>query len=447
MATRVEMPKLGNTVEECLLATWLKHPGDIVAAGEVIAEAETDKTTFELTAPVAGVILEKFCEEGALVPVFSAVCTIGDHGEAPDGPTVPAAGLPQTVAGNEPPHRGSERPTAAADPAPASNEHSRNDEPANSTEAAQGVRGARPGAAMSPRARRFAHEHGYGRGLLKGSGPGGRVLEADVRDALFASERGRQEQALPAIAPSVEARSTDAARSTDKASPSAGAPLTSVRDRIAKRLRQSLGTTAQYTLHGSARAGEVLALRRELKASPALAHVNINDIVVFCAVQALLEVPALNATLVDGMLQRHSDVNIGFACDTERGLMVPVVRAAQDYSLPGLARRMKSLAAQAAEGTVGPDDLSEGTFTVSNLGSLGVEWFTPVLNPPQLGILGIGSIELKPVRKEDGNVEFVDALQLSLTLDHQVIDGAPGARFLAVVRQKIEGAKALCTTW
>jgi pyruvate dehydrogenase E2 component (dihydrolipoamide acetyltransferase) len=200
-------------------------------------------------------------------------------------------------------------------------------------------------------------------------------------------------------------------------------------------------------LHGSARATDVLSLRREFKAVPAVAHVNVNDIVVFCAVQALLEVPSLNATLVDGMLRQHTDVNIGFACDTGRGLVVPVVKAAQDLSLSGLARRVKSLAAQAVEGTVAPDDLTGGTFTVSNLGNQGVEWFTPVINPPQVAILGVGSIELKAVRKGDGNIEFVDALGLSLTLDHQVVDGAPGARFLAVVRQKIEGVRGLCTTW
>ena len=166
---------------------------------------------------------------------------------------------------------------------------------------------------------------------------------------------------------------------------------------------------------------------------------------VFCTVRALLEAPGINATFVDGALYRHAAVHIGFACDTDRGLVVPVVRDSQDLSLVGLARRLKELAAQAVAGSIGVDDLNGGTFTISNLGSLGVESFTPVLNPPQVAILGVNAIGLKPVRKADGNIEFIDSIGLSLTLDHQVVDGAPGARFLRALRDKIEDAEALCT--
>jgi pyruvate dehydrogenase E2 component (dihydrolipoamide acetyltransferase) len=224
-----------------------------------------------------------------------------------------------------------------------------------------------------------------------------------------------------------------------------GAPVSSVRQRIAKRLRESLSTTAQYTLNASANAAGLLAVRKKMKGSAATADININDLMVFCTVRALLGAPDLNATFVDGALYRHPAVHIGFACDTERGLVVPVVRDSQDLSLLGLARRMKELAAQAVAGSISVDDLSGGTFTVSNLGSLGVESFTPVLNPPQVAILGVDAIGLKPVRKSDGNIEFIDAIGLSLTLDHQVVDGAPGARFLRALRDKIEDAESLCT--
>jgi pyruvate dehydrogenase E2 component (dihydrolipoamide acetyltransferase) len=218
-----------------------------------------------------------------------------------------------------------------------------------------------------------------------------------------------------------------------------------VRQRIAKRLRESLGSTAQYTLNGSANAGGLLAVRRKMKASATTTDININDLVVFCTVRALMEAPDLNATFVDGALYRHAAVHIGFACDTDRGLMVPVVRDSQDLSLLGLARRMKQLAARAVQGSIAVDDLNGGTFTVSNLGSLGVESFTPVLNPPQVAILGVNAIGLKPVRKPDGNIEFIDSIGLSLTLDHQVVDGAPGARLLRAVAAKIEDAESLCT--
>ena len=224
-----------------------------------------------------------------------------------------------------------------------------------------------------------------------------------------------------------------------------GVPVSSVRQRIAKRLRESLTSTAQYTLTSSANAGGLLAVRKKLKASAATADININDLMVFCTVRALLEAPDINATFVDGALYRHAAVHIGFACDTDRGLVVPVVHDSQDLSLLGLARRLKELAAQAVAGSISVDDLNGGTFTVSNLGSLGVESFTPVLNPPQVAILGVNAIGLKAVRKPDGNIEFIDSIGLSLTLDHQVVDGAPGARFLRALREKIEDAEALCT--
>ena len=222
--------------------------------------------------------------------------------------------------------------------------------------------------------------------------------------------------------------------------------MSAVRQTIARRVRESLASTAQYTLHASANATGLLNVRKRLKASSSTPDININDLVTFLTVRALLEAPELNATFSDGLLYRHGGVNIGFACDTERGLVVPVVRSAQDLSLPGLARRMKELTAQALAGRVTPDHLTGGTFTVTNLGALGVESFTPVLNPPQVAILGVGAIGVKPARKPDGNLEFVDTIGLSLTLDHQVIDGAPGARFLGALRHKLEAAERLCTT-
>ena len=183
-----------------------------------------------------------------------------------------------------------------------------------------------------------------------------------------------------------------------------------------------------------------------MKASPATAGITISDLVAFCMVRSLLEAPALNAEFADGMLQRHVQVHLGFACDTDRGLMVPVIRDSQRLSLAQLSLQRRELAVAAVRGTLDPDDLTGATFTVTNLGGLGVESFTPVLNPPQVAILGVNAIEVKPVRKPDGNIEFIDSIGLSLTLDHQVIDGAPGARFLNVLAREISNAEALCTT-
>jgi pyruvate dehydrogenase E2 component (dihydrolipoamide acetyltransferase) len=154
--------------------------------------------------------------------------------------------------------------------------------------------------------------------------------------------------------------------------------------------------------------------------------------------------PDLNAEFIDGQIHKHSAVHIGFAVDTPRGLMVPVVRDAHTLAVGDLAVRIKELTARTVQGSISPDQLAGATFTISNLGGLGIESFTPLLNPPQVAILGVGAIQLKPVRKQ-GKVEFIDSIGFSLTCDHQIIDGAPGARFLQVLRDKIENVESLCT--
>jgi pyruvate dehydrogenase E2 component (dihydrolipoamide acetyltransferase) len=265
---------------------------------------------------------------------------------------------------------------------------------------------------MSPRARRFAEVHGFHPGAIIGTGPGGRILEADLR-TLY------------------EARPRSAPKSSR------------LREIIARRMRESLSTTAQYTMNASADAAGLLVLRARIKASVGAADININHLVAFCTIRALGEVPSLNAEFIDGKIQEREAVDLGFACDTPKGLLVPVVRGAQALPLAELAARMKELTARAVAGAISPDDLSGGSFTISNLGNLGIEWFTPLLNPPQVAILGVNAIQLKPVRR-DGRVEFIDAIGLSLTCDHQAVDGAPGARFLQVLKAKIEGVEAEC---
>ncbi len=219
--------------------------------------------------------------------------------------------------------------------------------------------------------------------------------------------------------------------------------ISGVREKIARRLRESLAGTAQYTLNTSADARGLLSLRAKIKSS-STPEININDLMTWCTVQALVDAPHLNVLFVDGAIRQGRGVHIGFACDTSRGLLVPVVHDAQALSAATLAARIKALSTKAVEGTISADDLSGGTFTISNLGGLGIESFTPVLNPPQVAILGVNAIELKAVRKE-GMVGFIDSIGLSLTLDHQVIDGAPGARFLQVLREKIENVERICT--
>jgi pyruvate dehydrogenase E2 component (dihydrolipoamide acetyltransferase) len=439
MATPVEAPKLGNTVEECLVAKWLKRKGDSVSAGETVVEIETDKATFEVAAPVGGTVLETFFAEGALAPVFTNLFVIGEPGEnveafrpklaepvpakaeggvslAP-GP-LPLAPGPRPLA---PTREGSGYPARPPAPDP------------------------RPLAPVfSPRARRFAEEHGFHPASVAGSGPGRRVLEDDLRKLYYSS---------PRLSSAAKKRVEEGAEVRGEGSGVAGrvlasdlgpppSPLSGIREKIARRMRESLAATAQYTLHSSADASGLLALRK--RAKNAAADITIGDMAAFCAIQALVEFPALNAELIDGRLYKHAEIHLGFACDTPKGLMVPVVRHAGKLTLSELALRMHELAAQATGGTISIDDLSGATFTVSNLGGLGIESFTPLLNPPQVAILGVDAIALKPVRREAG-IEFIDAIGFSLTCDHQVIDGAPGARFLQVLKSKIEKVESLCT--
>ena len=456
MAKAVEMPKLGNTVEDCVLVAWHKHKGDPVQPGDVLAEIETDKATFDLVAPAAGTVLELFFDDGAMVPVFANVCVIGEVGEATEDfrPKTPVPAAPQAPLAS-----GANGSAAPAPLAPAGAAPTPSDGVAEWTSATE-PNGGRPAAApgppaaspvtagrLSPRARRFAREHDLQPPPMTGSGPGGRVLERDVR-ARLASAPALSGAARSLIASGYEIRGSGSGlgsmiRARDLVPPPVR--LTGVRDTIARRMRESLGSTAQYTLHASADAGGLLAFRREVKATPGAPDITINDLVTFCAIRAVLEVPAVNAELIDGRLYERDHINLGFACDTPRGLVVPVVRCSEDLTIAELSSRMKALATQATEGTLAGDDMTDATFTVSNLGGLGVESFTPVLNPPQVAILGVDAITLKPVRKPDGAIEFIDAIGLSVTLDHQVVDGAPGARFLNVVKQKIASVQSLCS--
>ena len=428
MAVAVEIPKLGNTVEECLISEWLKEEGQTVIAGEPVVVIETDKTSFEVEAPVDGTVLARFFGKGALVPVFTNLFVIGNPGESVDAfrpqgegasPASEAA-LPSAPA----PQAGGQPAARAAACAPAATSSSR----------------------LSPRARRFAEEHNFHPAAVIGSGAGGRVLEADLR-ALYhnsprVSDAANQRMQGGLVAPREGSGIGGMVLASDLGS--AETRISGVREKIARRLRESLAGTAQYTLHSSADARGLLMLRARIKAATSAPEININDLMTFCTVQALLEAPHLNVLFVDGTIRQGRGVHIGFACDTPRGLLVPVVHDAQTLTAAALAGRIKELSSQAVAGTISADDLSGGTFTISNLGGLGIESFTPVLNPPQVAILGVNAIQLKAVRK-GGMVEFIDSIGLSLTLDHQVIDGAPGARFLKVLREKIENVEQICT--
>lgn len=442
MPTPIVMPKQGNTVEECLLSEWRVAVGDQVKEGDVIADIETDKTTGEVTATAGGTVLALFCEAGELIPVFQNICVVGNPGEsfaefAPGDSTNPPAAAP------------AEAPAPAETPAAV---------PAETAAASAD-------APLSPRARTFLADHPTNLAGVAGSGPDGRILEKDVAAAYRAGARLSPAaaakvaagEAAPASGSGVAGMVLTGDLGKPAAAPAAPAPVAApaaapgtdtvtevkipnIRKIIAKNLMAALHEQAQYTLNAEADVTGLLALRQQIKDAGerlGLANVNIGDMVMFATVKALLKHPELNAEFDGSVIRQHSAVHIGFACDTPRGLMVPVLHGAQAMSLGQMGAAVKVLAKAALAGTLAPDALGGGTFTVSNLGAFGVTTFTPVINPPQVAILGVGKTVLRPVRV-GGGIEHRDYMQFSLTLDHRVIDGAPGARFLQTLVAIIE---------
>ena len=398
------MPRQGQSVESCIIVGWKKKPGDAVKAGDVLCEVETDKATFEVESPAEGTLLAIFAEQGADVPVLAVIAAIGAPGENVDAlkaGTSPAAPTASAA--------------AASPPAPA---------PASAAPAASSLAG-KP--KVSPRAKALAASRGVDLAGLRGTGPGGRIIERDVAAAVPTAMR----PAAAVIAPPPLPAATGVVKEIK---------VTGIRKLIAERMLASLQTTAQLTMHTAADARTLQAMRRKFKESPepmGLREVTINDMALYAVTRTLLSFPDLNALFSGDTIQQHSAVHLGFAVDTPRGLMVPVIRNAHALSLREIAREASRLIAGCRDGGIKPEEMAGGTFTVTNLGTFGVHGFTPVLNVPQVGILGVGAIVPGPVQDAEGAVTFVPQIALSLTINHQVVDGAPGARFLQALAADI----------
>ena len=439
MATIVVMPQLGNSVESCIIVEWMIAEGDTVSVDQTLASIETDKSTMEVPSTAEGTVLKLLWEEGDEVPVKDPLIIVGEPGEdisglVPGGDAAPAEA-------DAPAEQAAAAPEAAA--------------PAFATERATG--------AVSPRARALAASNGVdASAIAEGSGPHGRVIERDVAAAIAAgpvltsaaraagvsaaegtgiggrvsvADAGRTAEAAPAAAVAAPAAAADFPGA------STSAPLKGVRKVVAKRMMESLTSTAQLTLNTTANAAGILAMRKKVKnADEALGlnKITLNDLVCFAVSRTLPKYPVFNAHLEDGVLTEFEQVHLGFACDTPRGLFVPVIRSAQALGLKAFSDEAKRLAGDAIDGTIAPDFLSGGTFTVSNIGSFGIETFTPVINLPQTAILGVGAITPRPTVAADGSIGVEQRLNLSLTIDHQVIDGADGARFLRDLVAAIE---------
>lgn len=436
MATPVIMPRQGQSVESCILTEWKVNAGDQVAEGDVLAVIETDKASFDLESTASGTVLELFWEADDDVPVLANVAVIGNEGEdveefRPEGQgNAPAPAAEPT----EPPAAGEAVPQASTVTTT----------PVTAPSSAGGFAAS---SGVSPRARRLAHKHGIDPESLPGTGPNGRVIERDVEAAISGRPRLSATARARCLSDDLEspARGSGLAgmvRSEDLKVPGAveGAEVTAVkgiRKVIAERMIKSLSSTAQLTLHASFELTRANTYRKE-RLDAGQAKVSLNDIIAHAIVHSLKEHPDLNAHFLGERIATFEKVHLGVAVDTPKGLLVPVIQDASDLSIEQISAEVKKLAGACREGTISPDNLSGGSFTLTNLGMLGVETFTPVLNAPEVAILGVGGIVLKPKRTENGEVEYVDTLPLSLTIDHQAVDGAPAARFLQTLVDRLE---------
>ncbi len=432
MANFVIMPRQGQSVESCIITTWHKKVGDTVNEGDILFSYETDKSAFDEPSQFAGVILHSFAEEGDVVECLSNVCIIGEAGEdvsAMIGSVGAAA--PEAAPAAEEAKAEETAPTAA---------------PVVTEREGDIIR-------ISPRAKNLALKSGVDMTKVAPTGPHGRIIERDINAALdagyvattqavedfLAGKITAVEEApveAPTAAPVAAAPAADDFRAYEET------PFSNVRKVIAKAMHASLSEMAQLTLNSSFDATSLLAYRKLLKdkgEAMGLSKVTINDMVLYAVSRVLPNYPEINANVVDNTFRKFKHANIGMAVDTDRGLLVPVIFGSDTLSLAEISGKTKALAGSAREGTLSPDDMSGGSFTVSNLGSMGVESFTPVINPPQTAILGVCCTTNR--LKADGSV--YPAMGLSLTFDHRAVDGAPAAKFLKELCTALENFELL----
>ena len=419
MATTVVMEALSPTMEEGRLVKWTKHEGDPVKTGDTLAEVETDKAVMELVARADGALIKVLVQEGQTVPVGNVVAYIGAAGEKVDGAAAPAAARPAAV---------SPQPAPASAPPPAVS--SPQSAPASIPAPGDRVK-------ASPLARRIAQDAGLDLRSVIGSGPGGRVVKKDL-------EGGRQQTAVrPVAAGTPPAGSGLPSAVFHPGSAFEDVPLTQIRKTIAKRLATSIGPvphfflTTEVDMERAAEARE--AINRQLGDQ---GRVSFNDIVLKATALALAKHRSCNAWFQEDHIRYWNEVHVGMAVAVEDGLITPVIRNADRKSLLAIGQEAKALAGKARDRKLQPNEYTGATFSVSNLGMLDIDQFTAVINPPEAGILAVGSIVQKPVAA-DGKIEIRRRLRLTMSCDHRVIDGATGAAFLVTLKQMLENPLAM----
>ena len=437
--TEVTMPALGESVTEGTVSSWLKAVGDTVEADEPLLEVATDKVDTEVPSPASGVLLEIRVPEDETVEVGTVLAIIGDPSQAGSAPA-PAAPAPQ--AAPEPP---APAPAPAAEaPAPAA--------PAATAApaAAAPVSSGASGSYVTPIVRKLAKDKGVDLSTVTGTGVGGRIRKQDVEAAAKAAEEARAAAAAPA--PATEASAPAAAAKPASAKPEVDTTLrgrtekmSRLRQVIADRMIDSLQTSAQLTTVVEVDVTRVAALRARAKndfLSKNGTKLTFLPFFVQAATEALKAHPKINASIEGKNVTYHDVEHVGIAVDTPRGLLVPVVKNAGDLNIPGLAKRINDLAARTRDNKVNPDELSGSTFTITNTGSGGALFDTPIINQPEVAILGLGAIQRQPrvIKDADGGevIAIRSVCYLALSYDHRLVDGADAARYLMTVKKRLE---------
>lgn len=405
MATRVDMPQLGLTMEKGTILNWIRQEGETVRKGDPIVLIQTEKVEYEVEAPALGTLRKIIAPPGAELPVGAPMAVIADPSEDISALLAPSARSPFARAG---PAEGVPAapgvPPALQPPVPA---------------AARGATGVEGRVKISPVARRMAEEHGIPIETLAGTGPEGRIVREDIERAVALRGQG--------------------ARVGDQGEEQV-IPLRGMRRAIFDRMAVSWQQAARVTLFADVDFTALLRLRREREAAwdqAAEGKVTINDLILLAVARGLVEEPRINCRLDGEGIRILREVNLAFAVDLGEGLVAPVIRGAGKLSLAEMAREARALTERARAGRLLPDDLAGGTFTVTNMGAVGVEALTPIINPPQAGILGVGRIMERPAVVE-GSIAARSLATFCLVFDHRLLDGAPAARFLAKVKELLE---------
>ncbi len=415
MAQIIDMPKLSDTMTVGTLVKWLKQEGEAVKSGDMLAEVETDKATMELECFFDGTLLKIFCPGGSQVQVGEPLCAVGQPGETvavpvKTAPAAKAAPAPALFTAPTLPFATGSTPPAAATTIP----HSAIRTPQSLTSTGR--------LKISPLARKLAAEKGVDAALVAGSGPGGRIVRADILGALAAP---------PAPAPVAPVAVPDDG--------SVLVPVSNMRAIIAKRLVESKTTIPHFYLDIEVDAGPLLELRAQHNAAqpPDAPKISVNDFILKAAAAALVRVPAVNGSWAGNAIRQPAGVHISFAVAIEDGLITPVIRDTPTKTLTAISAEVRSLAKRAKDKKLAPADFTGGTFCVTNLGMMGIERFSAIINPPNAAILAVGATVKKPVVRGDAIV-IGQRMTLTLSCDHRVVDGAVGATYLGALRDLLE---------